>query len=721
MARVVIVQTHVQEYRLEVFDELYRLFGDGFCVCSGLVAFTPVVSAPAKERLWQRETRNYFLIGKRLLWQSGHFKTSIRAGICVLEFNPRILSNWIILVVRRLSCRETIVWGHLFPRAGKGAHTRLIRFAMVAFSSAVNLYTHEEAKRLRTLLPRKRSNVAPNAVMWRRDCLYDERKPRTRLLFVARLIDDKKPMLLLEAFAKAIAHLPAEIRLDFIGEGPARKQLEARLDVLGINDRVALHGEIYAVNSLRAFYQEAIATVSPGYVGLSATQSFGFGVPMLIAEGERHSVEIALCERGFNCDYFESDSPEALKDMIISFIKVPPKWSKERGAICNRLRERYTLDEMCDGFCRLFGPFTGGLSPGGSAIHIGIAWMGLPYYAARVIQEAQSRHRNWKFTIVSTRDEIPYSGVEALVNHVIWVDSKKVASWEDVGEKFPDLLLVTSWPHKAYRSLAAEAQRARNTKVVVMVDNYLRYTAKQALGYFYFRAVLRKLFSAAWVPGRAGVQFLEFLGMDHRDIYTGLYSGDPTTFAPPSVDRPRRKVIFVGQFVRRKGVINLSKALDRRTKKILGEEVEFIGVGPLRHRLVTHGHCVKSFLQAKELADEYRLASALILPSKIDHWGVVVHEAALCGCLLIVSRQCGCAGDLVEHGVNGYVMTNNSVREIRAAFIWLRSLSEGAIRRGRAVSAARAGAITPSKWVDTLELLVDRFVQRKKIDLAGSN
>lgn len=39
-------------------------------------------------------------------------------------------------------------------------------------------------------------------------------------------------------------------------------------------------------------YANALVSVSPGYVGLSLTQSLSFGVPMLIAIDEAHVPEI---------------------------------------------------------------------------------------------------------------------------------------------------------------------------------------------------------------------------------------------------------------------------------------------------------------------------------------------------------------------------------------------------------------------------------------------
>jgi glycosyltransferase involved in cell wall biosynthesis len=707
---VLIIQTHVQEYRLAVFDELFRRAGRGLCVYSGAESFTPTRGVAAQNRLWHKPLRNHFFFNKRLLWQSGHMSAALSSEICVLEFNPRILSNWIILLIRRFLGLETVVWGHLFPRAGEQAHTRLVRFYMLLFATKINLYTYEEVAQLRKVFRRKQANVSPNAVMWARECIVGN-GIRRRLLFVARLIEEKKPLLLLEAFSLAVAKISPDVKLDFIGSGPLEQMLRNRICELRLTDRVTLHGPIYDIQQLSGFYAEALVAFSPGYVGLSATQAFGFGVPLLFAREDLHSVEISLCELGFNSDSFRSDDPVALSKAIVSFAVQPPHWATKHQDICDRLKRTYTLDEMCSGFMRLFEPALRSYSPLNAPVHVSIAWMGLPYYAARVVQEAQKRHPEWRFTVISSHDSIPYKGIDKMVGgSVHWIDSNKDISWKDLNEPYPDLFVITSWPHRAFRRLAEEAKSRNSTHIVTMVDNYLRYTLKQVAGSFYFRLVLRNLYSAAWVPGRYSRRFMEFLGADPTAIYEGLYAADHDVFSPPDSSHDRRGIIYAGQLVARKGITTLIEALNSLRSTAEQPDIRFVGHGPLRSKIEAAGYPVDPFQQPAELAEFYRRANALILPSRIDHWGVVAHEAALCGCLLLVTRQSGCSAELVSHRLNGYVMESCSVHEIISAYRWLESLDQGAIEAARIESLRLARAISPARWADTLDQLVERFV-----------
>ena len=109
-----------------------------------------------------------------------------------------------------------------------------------------------------------------------------------------------------------------------------------------------------------------------------------------------------------------------------------------------------------------------------------------------------------------------------------------------------------------------------------------------------------------------------------------------------------------------------------------GWELELYGSGPLRDELnrtieqseqsnnrTIHLH---DFLQPEELAAKYREARIFCLPSLEEHWGLVVHEAALSGCALLLSNRVGAAEDLLEEGVNGLSFDPFDVDDMSAKF-----------------------------------------------------
>jgi glycosyltransferase involved in cell wall biosynthesis len=61
------------------------------------------------------------------------------------------------------------------------------------------------------------------------------------------------------------------------------------------------------------------------------------------------------------------------------------------------------------------------------------------------------------------------------------------------------------------------------------------------------------------------------------------------------------------------------------------------------------------FVNQSQLSSIYRAANLFILPSDYEPFGVVVNEAMLCGCPVIVSDRVGARADLVKNGETGFI------------------------------------------------------------------
>ena len=92
---------------------------------------------------------------------------------------------------------------------------------------------------------------------------------------------------------------------------------------------------------------------------------------------------------------------------------------------------------------------------------------------------------------------------------------------------------------------------------------------------------------------------------------------------------------------------------------------------------------VKPFAQYNVLPAYYGLARAAFTPSAFDQWGLVVNEAMAAGTPVFVSQRCGCAEDLVKHGVNGGLFDPTNTDAIADAFLGA-SDAAACARMGRA-------------------------------------
>jgi len=72
--------------------------------------------------------------------------------------------------------------------------------------------------------------------------------------------------------------------------------------------------------------------------------------------------------------------------------------------------------------------------------------------------------------------------------------------------------------------------------------------------------------------------------------------------------------------------------------------------------MASNGQVVlEGFASQTKLRDLYHNADVFVLLSVNEMWGLTVNEAMASGCAILTSADVGCAIDLVEHGVNGFV------------------------------------------------------------------
>ena len=67
-----------------------------------------------------------------------------------------------------------------------------------------------------------------------------------------------------------------------------------------------------------------------------------------------------------------------------------------------------------------------------------------------------------------------------------------------------------------------------------------------------------------------------------------------------------------------------------------------------------------NFLDPNSCATIMKNSKCFILPSRDEHWGTVVCEAAASGMLLLLSTKVGSSEDLLRNGINGYFFETDS-------------------------------------------------------------
>ena len=233
--------------------------------------------------------------------------------------------------------------------------------------------------------------------------------------------------------------------------------------------------------------------------------------------------------------------------------------------------------------------------------------------------------------------------------------------------ELPDAALLGGWIDPLERA-AGRRLRRLGRPVACAIDNPWTGTWRQWLGVLAAPFYLRPMTNIAWVAGAAQARFARRLGFPV--VAEGLYCADIEAYAgnQPLAER-EPALLFTGRLVTDKG-IDLLLAAYRQYRDQVAEPLELwlAGTGPLAGLAEQQaGVRALGFVQPSALPALMARCQALVLPSRVENWGVVIHEAAAAGLPVLASRACMAAGRFVRDGASGYVHEAGSAPALLAA------------------------------------------------------
>ena len=326
---------------------------------------------------------------------------------------------------------------------------------------------------------------------------------------------------------------------------------------------------------------------------------------------------------------------------------------------------------------------------------IAFSWNGLPQYAARLLRAA-ILELGQPCVVIGSRPTVPIEGIEeALGQSVIWVDANQPVSWGELGLEVPDIYFQSGWSYPAFSALGKEVKKCGG-KTCLLMDNNWRGNLRQFFGAIWFRIFKKNLFNAALVPGKSARRLARWYGVSNEKIWEGMYGADPQLFhnGPPLEQRPKR-IIFVGQYIHRKQCIELARAFMGIAHKIPEWELVMYGSGIQQSLLPIHPRIqINSFTQPEQLAALYRNARIFALPSLSEAWGLVVHEAALSGCQLLLSDAIGSRHDFASRE-NAQIFKAGNLHDLQSALMKLTSLNSSELKIAQQTSTTLAQSHGP--------------------------
>lgn len=199
---------------------------------------------------------------------------------------------------------------------------------------------------------------------------------------------------------------------------------------------------------------------------------------------------------------------------------------------------------------------------------------------------------------------------------------------------------------------------------IVKNDNIIKYMIKKYLisgAEVYFSTSDKTTeYLINYGANRDNIKRYKFSSLYKADISPSIINRDEKELLRNKYGLKEKKIVLaVGQFIHRKGFDVLLKAAMRLSKEI---GIYFVGGEATEEYLniqkkfeLNNVHFV-GFQKKEILKEYYQAADLFVLPTREDIWGLVINEAMAHGLPIITTLNCVSGLDLVEDGVNGYLV-----------------------------------------------------------------
>lgn len=277
-----------------------------------------------------------------------------------------------------------------------------------------------------------------------------------------------------------------------------------------------------------------------------------------------------------------------------------------------------------------------------------------------------------------------FSRVTLFPNRDYWTLSYRrirLALHEALARIRPDVVVLPGWGLKEGLAGLGWCLR-RGTPRVVISDSH---STGRPLDPVWLKRPLVRRFHASFVGGKRHIRYLAHLGFPEDRCFVGCDVVDNEYFWRESrsyrlgSEKGEDHIALLSclRLIRVKNIPRVLEILAREksswTWTIAGggprltEIHQKVGRLGLNEKVRLLGH-----VDYDKMPRLYAEADFYIQPSLSDTWGLAVNEAMACARPVAVSRQCGCAEDLVQEDVNGFCFDATSEISLASALrrIW---------------------------------------------------
>ncbi|MEM6253259.1 MAG: glycosyltransferase [Cyanobacteria bacterium P01_D01_bin.156] len=269
----------------------------------------------------------------------------------------------------------------------------------------------------------------------------------------------------------------------------------------------------------------------------------------------------------------------------------------------------------------------------------------------------------------------------------------------------PTAILASGWRDKGYAKIC-RALKSKDIPIIAGCDTQWKGSLKQYFASWVAPLHIQKFIDVLWVTGERQRYLAQALGYTGEQCWEGYYACDWASFANQSIHQNiaySPYFLYVGRYAPEKGLDTLSVAYKNYVAQVQNPwRLVCAGAGPLNAMLLESGAEDKGFVQPENLPKLMKGASAFVLPSRFEPWGVVAQEAAASGLPLILSDACGAGVSLLHKHYNGFDFSNGSVESLTQALKAMHSLPLQQRQLFGQASYELSKQYTPKRWAETL-------------------
>ncbi|HMB23647.1 MAG TPA: glycosyltransferase family 4 protein [Anaerolineales bacterium] len=254
------------------------------------------------------------------------------------------------------------------------------------------------------------------------------------------------------------------------------------------------------------------------------------------------------------------------------------------------------------------------------------------------------------------------SGVHLFIQSLDWAIHFNPALWQELTRYKPTHILLSSYETPSYL-LALVYAKFKKIPITLWWESHALSSRFHSGPIKWLKqGVLRQIDSFCSASHPSKEYLIKNLGVPERNVVGAVNTVDVRHWHDLAMQgrengsHPDRPIhfLYVGQFIKRKGIIELLTAF----KSISAETgmLRLVGYGPQESELRTfiseyhmeNVEIVGATSTMEQTARQYSWADVLVMPSLSEVWGLVVNEALASGVYVMASKYAGATHDLIK-------------------------------------------------------------------------